>query len=159
MLRKSKPQGQYIFHGAEAVGKSFCRKTLTYCVCSFIQRIKHRCINVSPARKNMIRVSFVQLVNKVIKIVLFSLRAKRTSDWLSVMDEAGISSSPLQNIKDAYDKMVDLNVVQELDHITSGPIKVPGEYRQLLKCRFLSSYQKYKNIITKNLALMPGQRF
>lgn len=77
----------------------------------------------------MIRVSFVQLVNKVIKIVLFSLRAKRTSDCLSVMDEAGISSSPLQNIKDAYDKVVDLNVVQELDHITSGPIKVPGEYR------------------------------
>ena len=91
------------------------------------------------------------------------------------MDEAGISSSPLQNIKDAYDKVVDLNVVQELDHITSGPIKVPGEYRwqfvficfkhhfvkvekviPLLKCRFLSSYQKYKNIITNTLALMPG---
>ena len=44
------------------------------------------------------------------------------------MDEAGISSSPLHNIKEAYDKVVDLNVVQELDHITAGPIKVPGEY-------------------------------
>ena len=43
------------------------------------------------------------------------------------MEEAGISSSPLHNIKESYDKVADLNVVQQLDHISSGPVKVPGD--------------------------------